>query len=89
MPTLAPVRVEFEHPHPLQIGTKISTDHAWAKVLQEPSPAERVALKARIKALLKQHNAVLVAHYYVHPDLQDLAEETGGCGGGVWRALHG
>jgi len=36
-------------------------------------------LKARIKRLLKEQNAVLVAHYYVHPDLQDLAEETGGC----------
>jgi quinolinate synthase len=79
MPTLAPIRVDFEHPHPLKIGAKISTDYAWAKVLQEPTPTERIALKARIKALLKQHNAVLVVHYYVHPDLQDLAEETGGC----------
>jgi quinolinate synthase len=31
-----------------------------------------------IKQLLKQKNAVLVAHYYVSPELQDLAEETGG-----------
>jgi quinolinate synthase len=29
--------------------------------------------------LLKQHDAVLVAHYYVDGDLQDLALETGGC----------
>jgi quinolinate synthase len=28
--------------------------------------------------LLKEKNAVMVSHYYVHPDLQDLAEETGG-----------
>jgi quinolinate synthase len=28
--------------------------------------------------LLKARNAVMVSHYYVHPDLQDLAEETGG-----------
>ncbi len=35
--------------------------------------------KARIKALLKQHNAVLVAHYYTDPLIQALAEETGGC----------
>jgi quinolinate synthase len=27
---------------------------------------------------LKERNAVMVSHYYVHPDLQDLAEETGG-----------
>lgn len=35
--------------------------------------------KTRIKVLLKQHNAVLVAHYYTDPLLQALAEETGGC----------
>ena len=29
--------------------------------------------------MLKQHDAVLVAHYYVDGDLQDLALETGGC----------
>jgi quinolinate synthase len=32
----------------------------------------------KIKQLLKQKNAVLVAHYYVSGDLQTLAEETGG-----------
>ncbi|VVH64048.1 Quinolinate synthetase (EC, partial [uncultured Gammaproteobacteria bacterium] len=32
----------------------------------------------KIKHLLKQKNAVLVAHYYVSGDLQDLAQETGG-----------
>jgi len=40
---------------------------------------ERAALKARIKTLMKQQDAVLVAHYYTSADLQDLAEETGGC----------
>lgn len=58
---------------------KINLGHAWAKVLAEPLPAERERLKARIKDLLDRQNAVLVAHYYVHPDLQDLADETGGC----------
>lgn len=33
----------------------------------------------RIKRLLKEKNAVLVAHYYTDPVLQALAEETGGC----------
>lgn len=33
---------------------------------------------AQIKQLLKQKNAVLVAHYYVSGELQTLAEETGG-----------
>ncbi len=37
------------------------------------------ALKARIKALLKQKDAVLVAHYYTDDLVQELAEETGGC----------
>ncbi|GKT12124.1 MAG: quinolinate synthase [Thiomicrorhabdus sp.] len=40
--------------------------------------AEKTALKTKIKALLKKHNAQLVAHYYVGEDLQALAEETGG-----------
>jgi quinolinate synthase len=35
-------------------------------------------LKDRIRRLLRERNAVMVSHYYVHPDLQDLAEETGG-----------
>ena len=33
---------------------------------------------ARIKQLLTERNAVLVAHYYTSPELQALAEETGG-----------
>jgi quinolinate synthase len=49
----------------------------------EPRPqfaaTEREALKRRIKALLQRENAVLVAHYYTDPLLQELAEETGGC----------
>jgi quinolinate synthase len=35
-------------------------------------------LRERIKALLKQKNAALVAHYYTDAKLQELAEETGG-----------
>lgn len=47
---------------------------------EEParSGAERDALKAEIAELLKERNAVIVAHYYVDPDIQDLAHETGG-----------
>jgi quinolinate synthase len=40
--------------------------------------AEKTALTNRIKTLLAEQNAVLVAHYYVDGDLQALAEETGG-----------
>ena len=41
--------------------------------------AELNAAKARIKQLLESRDAVLVAHYYTNPDLQELAEESGGC----------
>ena len=40
---------------------------------------ERAALIERIKRLLKERDAVLVAHYYTDADLQQLADETGGC----------
>lgn len=42
------------------------------------SADEKEALKNEIKKLLKEQDAVLVAHYYVDQDLQELAEETGG-----------
>ena len=52
---------------------------AWARTPAEPSADERVRLKEQIRRLLREHDATLLAHYYVHPDLQDLAEQTGGC----------
>jgi len=39
---------------------------------------DKRALKDRIKALMAEQGAVLVAHYYVDGELQALAEETGG-----------
>ncbi|GGI16711.1 quinolinate synthase NadA [Oxalicibacterium faecigallinarum] len=69
--------VEFERPI-MESGTSCVA-HAWAKIPMSPSPEEKAELKARIKRLLKEREAVLVAHYYVDADLQDLAEETGGC----------
>lgn len=44
----------------------------WLNALQKE------ALKEEIKQLLTQHNAQIVAHYYVDDELQALAEETGG-----------
>lgn len=55
------------------------TARAWAKTPAPLTVPERATMKARAAALLKQHDAVLVAHYYVDGDLQDLALETGGC----------
>ncbi len=55
------------------------TTRAWAKVPPRLKPHEREAAIARAKNLLQARNAVLVAHYYVDGDLQDLALATGGC----------
>ncbi len=46
---------------------------------KEFNPTEQEQQKQRVRQLLKQHNAVLVAHYYADPLVQALAEETGGC----------
>lgn len=46
---------------------------------EQPSAEQSVAHKAQVKSLLKEHNAVLVAHYYTDPQVQALAEQTGGC----------
>ncbi|MTV36439.1 quinolinate synthase NadA [Duganella radicis] len=67
--------VEYEHP---QDGASCVA-HAWARTPATPTAEQRVELKERIKRLLKEKEAVLVSHYYVDADLQDLAEETGGC----------
>lgn len=46
---------------------------------QTLSDNETQELKQEIKSLLRQHNAVLVSHYYVDGVVQDIASETGGC----------
>ena len=43
------------------------------------APATRQALRQQAAELLAREDAVLVAHYYVDSDLQELAEESGGC----------
>ena len=45
----------------------------------KPSAAESEELKTQIRELLERENAVIVAHYYTAPEIQALAEETGGC----------
>ncbi len=47
-------------------------------IREDLADAERGALKAEIAALLRANDAVLVAHYYTDPDIQALADETGG-----------
>ena len=68
---------QFEYDHPQ--GGLSCTAQAWARAPETPTADERSVLKDKIRRLLKEREAVLVAHYYVDADLQDLAEETGGC----------
>jgi quinolinate synthase len=70
--------VEIEYALPGLDGSE-RIARAWAAVPPVPTPEERVALKARAAAFLAANDAVLVAHFYVDGDLQDLALETGGC----------
>jgi quinolinate synthase len=67
--------VEYDHP----VAGASCTAEAWARQPAAPSLEEKAVLKDRIRRLLKEREAVLVAHYYVDGELQDLAEETGGC----------
>ncbi|WP_444908744.1 quinolinate synthase NadA [Microbulbifer sp. TRSA005] len=53
--------------------------HLAEPVMSQYSEEELQAWRERIKRLLKEQNAVLVAHYYTDPLIQALAEETGGC----------
>ena len=62
-------------------ATQMNIDYAKAKIPKDLPRAERIAVEANIKQLLKNKNAVLVAHYYVDPFIQDLALATGGCVG--------
>jgi quinolinate synthase len=47
-------------------------------VRERLEPKERDLLRAEITQLLAAQDAVIVAHYYTDPELQALAEETGG-----------
>jgi quinolinate synthase len=55
-----------------------STAQAWAQLPAPLAPAERQALREQAAALLRARGAVLVAHYYVDGEVQDLALATGG-----------
>ncbi len=46
---------------------------------QAISEERKQQYRQQITRQLKQKNAVLIAHYYTDPEIQTLAEETGGC----------
>lgn len=61
------------------IQTLDTLDYAFPPKPKPLSDEQKAEYRKRIKALLQQRNAVLVAHYYTDPEIQSLAEETGGC----------
>jgi quinolinate synthase len=63
---MPPVIAAPDYPLPGSVGTP---DYA---------PGERSALIEEIRTLLREKDAVLVAHYYTDEDLQIIADETGG-----------
>lgn len=62
----------------LERSYELPRDQIPPTVTEEIDEAERARLTDRITQLLKQHNAVIVAHYYTDPDCQVLADATGG-----------
>jgi quinolinate synthase len=67
------------------VSTELAADRAVVKawldrvpLRAEPDAEQERELIVRIKQLLREKNALLVAHYYTDAKLQALAEETGG-----------
>ena len=58
--------------------SEIVREH-WSHPKEALDETNRQALIAEIKELLVRENASIVAHYYTDPEIQALAEETGGC----------
>ena len=57
----------------------VEMEYSFPKKPVPLSEQQKQDYKARIKQLLKDKDAVLIAHYYTDPEIQALAEETGGC----------
>ena len=70
--------ISFDYPQQDSTGLTC-TAQAWAKTPPPLAASEKPQVLERIKSLLREKNAALVAHYYVDGDIQDLALETGGC----------
>lgn len=65
---------------PKSLENEINLTAAQARSVQHSalgSAAEK-QLKEKLLTQMKQQDAILVSHYYVDDDLQDLAEESGG-----------
>src|SRR5712691_6153368 len=71
MAIATPIQIRFER-YTGETGIAPATPPRLVSAVEKP------ALIERARKLLKERDAVLVAHYYVHPDLQDLAQSSGG-----------
>jgi len=67
----------FEFPLQDSSGS-VCLRQAWASLPEPVTGDEKESLLQDIRSLLRERNAVLVAHYYVDGVIQDLATETGG-----------
>ena len=67
----------FEFPLQDSSGS-VCLRQAWASLPEPVTGDEKESLLQDIRRLLRERNAVLVAHYYVDGVIQDLATETGG-----------
>ncbi len=63
---------------PLSFPVQIPDAATVARIAPHLDDDERESLRERAKKLLRDQDAVLVAHYYTDPDLQILADDTGG-----------
>lgn len=65
---------------PKQLENQINLTAAQARSITHHSLGDTAERKLKDKLLkqLKEQNAILVSHYYVDEELQDLAEESGG-----------
>ena len=59
-------------------GTSLIRDY-WNHSQEQLDEQHKAQLVTEIRQLLQQEDAVLVAHYYTDPEIQALAEATGGC----------
>ena len=63
----------------IEVDTLDTLDYQFPAKPKPLTDEQKAQHKSRIKQLLHDRNAVLVAHYYTDPEIQALAEETGGC----------
>lgn len=71
--------VDYEKPVNLTLSEpQLQLQQAWAKVTPPLTPQDKHRSTQQLTQLLQQQNAIVLAHYYVEPELQDLALSTGG-----------